>query len=232
MIDMIEDAMNAEKEYLSLRLSGEPAVLDLTSFGYTDLNKYFADKREYQLKHCGITIHETTMDNIESRVEAAVMSKTPSIWIPTADEVFVWHGNEPIDAELCIELGVHIYNMNYIGGTIVSGPEDLSFAIIVPESIDVGTSYVLEKIKMAMSKYLDDVVIDGNDILVDSMKVLGSMNRRVNGIYVFACQISYADRTEYIKKLCSKQSVKIPGFIDSSKLPKQVLKNEVLGWLR
>ena len=220
--------MNAEQEYLTLRLSGEPVVLDLAPFGYADLNKYFSDKREYQLKHCGITIHETTMDNIESRVEAAVMSKAPSIWIPDADEVFVWHGNESIDAELCTELGLHIYNMNYIGGTIVSGPEDLSFAIIVPESIDIGTSYILEKIKMIMSEYLDDVVVDGNDILVGGMKVLGSMNRRVDGMYVFACQISYADRTEHIKQLCSKQSVKTPGYIDSSKLTKQTLKGEVI----
>lgn len=228
---MIEEAINAEKEYLTLRLSGEPAVLDLAPFGYTDLNNYFADKRDYQLRQCIVEVHETTMDDIENRVETAVIGKTPSIWIPTADSVFVWHGNEPIDAELCTELGVHIYNMNYIGGTIVSGPEDLSFAIIIPESIDIGTSYILEKIKMIMSEYLDDVVIDGNDILVNGMKVLGSMNRRVNGVYVFACQISYADRTEYIKQLCSKQSVKTPGFIDSDLLPKETLKNEVLGWL-
>lgn len=171
------------------------------------------------------------MDNIENRVEDAVLSKTPSIWIPTADTVFVWHGNEPIDEELCNQLGIQIYDMNYIGGTIVSGPEDLSFALIIPESIDIGTSYVLEKIKMIMSEYLDDVVIDDNDILVGGMKVLGAMNRRVNGVYVFACQISYADRTEYIKQLCSKQSVKTPGFIDSGLLPKETLKNEVVRWL-
>ena len=223
--------MNTEKEYLSLRVSGESVALDLTEFGYSELSKYFAEKREYQLKHCGITIHETTMDNIESRVEAAIISKTPSIWIPTADEVFVWHGNEPIDAELCTKLGIRIYNMNYIGGTIVSGPEDLSFAIIIPESIDVGTSYVLEKIKIIMSKYLDDVVIDGNDIIIGGVKVLGSMNRRVNDMYVFACQISYADRTAYIKQLCSKPSVKSPGFIDGDLLPKETLKNEVIGCL-
>lgn len=231
MIEIIEDAIKAEKEYISLRLSGRPVTLDLTKFGYSDLNKYFEDKRKYRLKHCGIEVYETTMDNIESRVEAAVVSKTPSLWIPTADEVFVWHGNDPIDEKICKELGVHIYDMNYIGGTIVSGPEDLSFAVIVPESIDIGTSYILDKIKEIMSKYLDDVVIDGNDILVGGLKVLGSMNRRVNGVYVFACQISYADRLDYIKRLCSKQSVKTPGFINSMLLPKETLKNEVIAWL-
>lgn len=228
---MIEKAITAEQTYLQRRLEGEDIALDLSEYGYTDLDAYFADKRDYQLRYCGIEIHETTMNDIENRVETAVIGKTPSIWIPTADSVFVWHGNEPIDAELCDELGVRIYDMNYIGGTIVSGAEDLSFAIIIPEAIDIGTSYVLDKLQGAMSKYLDDVVIDGNDILVGGVKVLGSMNRRVNGVYVFACQISYADRTELINKLCYKQSSKTPGYIDSAKLSKQTLKNEVLEWL-
>lgn len=228
---MIEQAIEAEKDYLQKRLEGEDVALDLSEYGYTDLDAYFADKRDYQLRHCGIEIHETTMDDIENRVETAVIGKTPSIWIPTADSVFVWHGSEPVDTALCDELGVRIYDMNYAGGTIVSGAEDLSFAIIIPEAIDIGTSYVLERLREAMSKYLDDVVVEGNDILVGGVKVLGSMNRRVNGVYVFACQISYADRTELISKLCSKQSDKTPGYIDSSLLPKQTLKNEVLAWL-
>jgi hypothetical protein len=227
----IKKAMQAEQSYLRDRLSGKNVSLNLSEYGYEDLETYFSDKRDYQLKNCGIEVHETNMDDIESRVENAIMSKTPSIWIPTADEVFVWHGNEPIDEELCTDLGVHIYNMNYIGGTIVSGPEDLSFAVIIPETIDIGTSYMLEKIKDIMSKYIDDVVIDGNDILIGGMKVLGSMNRRMNGIYVFACQISYADRTEYIKQICSKQSVKIPIFIDGTLLPKEILKDEVIACL-
>lgn len=227
----IKKAMQVEQSYLRDKLSGKNVSLNLSRYGYEDLETYFSDKRDYQLKNCGIEVHETNMDDIESRVENAIMSKTPSIWIPTADEVFVWHGNEPIDEELCADLGVHIYNMNYIGGTIVSGPEDLSFAVIIPETIDIGTSYMLEKIKDIMSKYIDDVVIDGNDILIGGMKVLGSMNRRMNGIYVFACQISYADRTEYIKQICSKQSVKIPIFIDGTLLPKEILKDEVIACL-
>ena len=229
---MIEEAMLAERHYLEDRLAGKQAILDLSVYGYNDLAKYFSDKRDYQLKHCGIKVHETTMDNIESRVEAAVISKIPSLWIPTADEVFVWHGNESIDEALCAKLGVRIYDMNYIGGTIVSGPEDLSLAVLIPESVDISTFYMLSKIKMIMDQYFDSVVIDGNDVLIDEKKVLGSMNRRVNGIYVFACQISYVDRSEYISKLCSKQSVKIPGYINSAVLPKDVLKSKVIECLQ
>lgn len=228
----IEKAIKAEQSYLRDKLSGKNVSLDLSQYGYEDLETYFSDKRDYQLKNCGVEVHETNMDDIESRVENAIMSKTPSIWIPTADEVFVWHGDDTLDRGLCAELGVQVYDMNYIGGTIVSGADDLSFALIVPENIDISTSYMLIKIKSIMDKHFTDVMIDGNDILVDGKKVLGSMQRRVNDMYVFACQISYADRSKYISQLCSKQSVKSPGFIDKEILPKDILKDEVIKCLR
>lgn len=227
----IKKAMQAEQSYLRDKLSGKNVSLNLSGYGYEDLETYFSDKRDYQLKNCGIEVHETNMDDIESRVENAIMSKTPSIWIPTADEVFVWHGNAALDRDLCAEMGVQVYDMNYIGGTIVSGADDLSFALIVPEDIDISTSCMLLKIKSVMDKYFSDVVIDGNDILIDGKKVLGSMQRRVNNMYIFACQISYTDRSEYIKRLCSKSSIKTPGFIDKGILPKNVLKNEVIACL-
>lgn len=228
----IKKAMQAEQSYLHDKLSGKNVSLDLSECGYEDLETYFSDKRDYQLKNCGIEVHETNMDDIESRVENAIMSKTPSIWIPTADEVFVWHGNDALDRDLCTELGVQVYDMNYIGGTIVSGADDLSFALIVPEDIDISTSYILQKIKSIFDKYFANVIIDGNDILITGKKVLGAMQRRVNGMYVFACQISYADRLKYISQLCSKQSAKTPGFIDRGILPKNVLKNEVIACLQ
>lgn len=228
---MIEKAIETEQKYLQRRLMGEDVVLDLSEYGYKNLDEYFADKRDYQLKHCNIKIYETTMDDIGERVESAIENKIPSIWIPTADSTFVWHGNEPIDFALCEELGVHVYDMNYNGGTIVSGEDDLSFLIIVPETIDIDTSYILNRLQNVMLKYFNDVVISGNDILINGMKVLGSMNRRVNGMYIFACQVSYSNHLDFINKLCSKSSDKIPGFINKNQMPREVLKNEVLTWL-
>ena len=84
---------------------GEDVVLDLPKYGYKNLDEYFADKHDYQLKHCNIKIYETTMNNVEKRVETAIENKISSIWIPTADSTFVWHGDEPINLALCEELG-------------------------------------------------------------------------------------------------------------------------------
>lgn len=229
---MIEKAIAAEQTYLQKRLSGEDVALDLSEYGYESLDTYFADKKEYQLRHCGIQMYELPINDALDQFAQAIQSKTPGVWEPIIDKLFVWHGNEYIDTELCDELGVGIYQMpDFVGGNIVSGPEDLSLAFCIPADIDITTEYMLDKLKEIMDKYVDGVTIDGNDFLLNGRKVMGVMNLRVNGMYLFACHISYADHTEYINQICGKKSTKIPGYIDSSLLPKQTLKNEVLAWL-
>lgn len=229
---MIEKAIAAEQLYLQSRLNGEDAALDLSEYGYENLDTYFTDKKEYQLKHCGMELHEPPMSTVISEFVEAVKQRKPSIWIPTADSVFVWHGDDAIDEALCEELGVEIYQMpNFIGGNIVSGPSDFSMTVCIPADIDITTKYMLNRLKEIMDKYIDGVIIDGNDFLLDGRKVMGVMNLRVNGMYLFACHISYADHTEYINQICQKPTEKVPGYIDSSLLPKQTLKNEVLAWL-
>ena len=52
---MIEKAIETEEKYLQRRLMGEDVVLDLSEYGYKNLDEYFADKRDYQLKHCNIS---------------------------------------------------------------------------------------------------------------------------------------------------------------------------------
>lgn len=229
---MIAKAIEAEQAYLQKRLEGEDVALDLSEYGYENLETYFADKKEYQLKHCGLELHEPPMSTVMSEFIEAVRQRKPSIWIPAADSVFVWHGDDVIDEALCEELGVKIYQMpNFIGGNIVSGPSDFSMTVCIPADIDISTDYMLGKLKGIMDKYIDGVTIDGNDFLIDGHKIMGIMNLRVNGMYLFACHVSYADHTEYINKICEKKTDKIPGCIDSTKLPKQTLKDEVLAWL-
>jgi hypothetical protein len=229
---MIEKAIAAEQEYLQRRLNGEDVALDLSEYGYESLDAYFADKKEYRLKHCGIQMYELPINDALDQFVQAINNQTPGVWEPIIDKLFVWHGNEYIDTELCDELGVGIYQMpDFVGGNIVSGPEDLSLAFCIPADIDITTEYILNKLKEIMDKYIDGVTIDGNDFLLNGRKIMGVMNLRANGMYLFACHISYADHTEYINQICGKKSAKIPGHIDSSLLPKQTLKNEVLAWL-
>ncbi len=229
---MIEKAIAAEQEYLQKRLNGEDVALDLSEYGYENLDDYFTAKKEYQLKHCGLELHEPTMDTVMSEFIEAVKQQKPSIWIPTADSVFVWHGNDAIDEELCARLGVKIYQMpNFIGGNIISGADDFSMTVCIPSEIDITTEYMLEKLKAIMDKYLDGVEIDGNDFMWNGRKIMGVMNLRTNGMYLFATHVSYVDYTDYINQICQKPAEKTPGFIDKTLMPRDVLQREVLEWL-
>lgn len=229
---MIEKAMEAEQQYLEAKLSGQEAALNLSEYGYESLEKYFYDKKEYQLQHCGLVLHEPTMATVMDEFIESVKQQNPSIWIPTADSVFVWHGDDTIDEDLCKELGVKIYQMpDFVGGNIISGPSDFSMTVSIPASIDITTEYMLEKMKGIMDKYIDGIIIDGNDFMLNDRKVMGVMNLRANGMYMFATHVSYVDYTDYINQICQKPAQKTPGFIDESALPRDTLKNEVLEWL-
>lgn len=229
---MIEQAIKAEEAYLKKRLNGEDAILNLGEYGYTNLDDYFYDKKEYQLQNCGLILHEPTMATVIDEFIESVKQQKPSIWIPTADSVFVWHGNDVIDEKLCEQLAVKIYQMpDFVGGNIISGPSDFSMTVSIPASIDITTEYMLDKMKSIMDKYIDGIVIDGNDFMLNGRKVMGVMNLRANGMYMFATHVSYIDYTDYINQICQKPAQKIPGFIDEAVLPRDTLKNEVLEWL-
>ena len=229
---MIEKAIAAEQEYLQRRLNGEDVTLDLSEYGFDNLDDYFAAKKEYRLKHCGIEAHELPIKEAVEQFLQAIHDKTSGIWIAVPDGLLVWHGNAELDTELCEKLGVEVFQLpDFVGGNIVSGAEDLGFGICIPADIDITTEYMLEHLKAIMDKYLDGVVIDNNDFLWNECKIMGVMNLRVNGMYVIVCHISFADHTEYINQLCAKQSGKVAGFIDSALLSKGTLKNKVLAWL-
>ncbi len=229
---MIEKAMKAEQDYLAARLAGQEVILDLSSFGYPNLEDYFEAKKEYQMRHCGLVLHTPPMDTVIAEFIEAVKNQEPSVWIPFADSVFVWHGDDVIDEDLCARLGVKIHQMpNFIGGNIISGPQDFSMTVAMPSSIDITTEYMLEKMKTIMDKYIDGIVIDGNDFMLNGRKVMGVMNLRTNGMYLFATHVSYVDYTDYIDQICKKPAQKTPGFIDEAKLPRDVLQREVLEWL-
>jgi lipoate-protein ligase A len=74
--------------------------------------------------------------------------------------------------------------------------------------VGLNSKIIMSKFHEIISKYIEDVVIDGNDILIEGKKVLGSMERRIGRVYVWAAQISFEDHSEIIKKICNKQSIK------------------------
>jgi hypothetical protein len=232
--DKIKNGIIIEQQYLDTRdtLKTLSLLNRLSTVGYTSLDTYFKDKTEYLVRTSNPTIYEPVMLGIEDAVEASVKTKEVSVYIPTASDVFAWHGSETIDYDLCKSLGVTVYEMRYLGGTIISGPEDFSIAVIIDENTDVTSDYFMNRFYSYFRQYFSNVVLNNNDILINDKKILGSMTRRANGMFIFATQVSFVDRTNLINQICPPDSGKIPGCIDNSILTKEMLKNEVLSWLQ
>lgn len=232
----IQAAIESEKSYIHdrIELGLNVSIYDyLTVHGYDSLDEFENDKKDYLLATLNPVIFLTDMNDIEDRVESYVINQTPSIFIPTAEEPFAWIGErDEINSELFDQYGIETYNMRYLGGTIISGPEDFSIAILTPDYIDICSTYYMERICEFLRKYFPDVHYLRNDIMIGDKKVAGTVLRKVNGMLVFATQVSFKDRSELINILCPPHGDKIPGCIDSSILSKEELQEEILSWFK
>lgn len=163
--------------------------------------------------------------------EDAILTGKYGIYISYGEGIHAYHGDQPLDYDLCKELDVCVVDLKYSGGTIIGSAKDLSIIMVFPETMGMKHEDIIGKITEIISKYIPNVTINGNDILVDGDKVSGSMTRTICGSFVWAAQISFEDYSDYITKLCNKPQVKKPAHIDSNLLTRDTLESEILAWL-
>ena len=125
-------------------------------------------------------------------------------------------GREFNDSERFIENNVYPVVFNYMRGCIITGIDDLNFCLSIPKRLwfNLG-EYILNKLKNFISLKNENVVIDGNDILVNNKKVVGLAvidNEYMNCII---CHISLTNYIDLIYKLCPPHNGKEPGFINN-----------------
>ena len=229
----LKGAMQEEKRYMQDRMSGiDTSFLSrLSEYGYNDLNSYFEDKRLYLFNEWKPDVFPIDVKNITVDLENAIINKKYGIYISQTDGLYAFHGSDLIDYDLCNELNISVAELRHNGGTIIGGQKDLGIEIIAPAELGIEGSFIMNNIYRIISQYVKSAKIDGNDILVNGEKVMGSMQRRVGNVFVWAAQISFEDHAEIISQICNKQSVKKPSFIDNSLLTKDKLESEVLKWL-
>lgn len=227
-------AMEEEKLYISDRINSiNTSLLErLTPFGFGSLNEYFMEKKEYLFNQWEPEVYPIDVRTLTTELEKAVQNEKYGIYISVADGLYAFHGSDEIDYELCGKLGISVAELYYQGGTIIGSSKDLGIEIVAPSYIGLDANYLLKKFYEIISKYIDNVSISGNDILVDGKKVMGSMIRKVGKVFVWAAQISFEDYTDIITQVCNKKSAKIPSYIDSTKLSRDLLYKEVIEWLQ
>ena len=204
----------------------------LRNLSFASFSEYERTKKDYLRQMWVPEVYRVDISEYAAVTEDAIVNGKYGIYISQGDGIHAYHGNQPIDYELCEKLGVRVVELGYIGGTILGSAADLSIIFVAPVDLGYTHEMIISKYLEAISKYVPGTTVDGNDILVDGNKVCGSMTRTVGNSYVWAAQVSFADYSEYIAQICSKPPVKTPSFIDSKQLTRDTLEKEIVSWLR
>lgn len=248
MSDIIK-AIEKEKEYLSFRMDGkEPYHLvdAIKEFGFETLEEYFDAKRDYNFNQLKFELIYKNPDNCIEEGLRLLDTKTTAVVLVNCNETFVYTGDsKPFNEVFCIENDIPIYPLYAPGGTIVGVEGDFSIGICVPESLGVDENYLKLKIQGLLSKSVEGITIDGNDILYNGNKICAITGYRKNGMYLFVAHCSFSDRTNLISAVCAVpivsttfllrrpsvvyQTEKIPGYIDF--MTRDELQKEVSKWL-
>lgn len=132
-----------------------------------------------------------------------------------ADSVFVETGAFPTcDIATCNQLGIPICKAQYLGGSIVCFPGDLSLC-----EVHWGPSDFAPRIVERAAEWLENrglaVKRDGNDILVDGRKVVSwARSTSIEGWVQSVVHFSIVSDEALIEQLCTKEMLKRPGALD------------------
>lgn len=227
-------AMNKEREYLSFRAKGEEPyhlVDAVKEFGFESLNEYFEAKKDYEFSQLKFEIVETVAKNATDCIFATIEARKTAVLFFKVDNTIIWNGEQgDYNASYCEECNIPIYPIFTVGGTIVTGPDDLNLGICIPKIEGIDANYILNKFAKIFSKYTYSLVeVLGNDILVGGVKVLGSSGYEKDEQYMFVSSVSMSDKTELISKICKKHSTKQPGFINF--MTAEQLRGEIQKWV-
>lgn len=234
MADIVK-AIEKEKEYLSYRKKGEEPfhLIDaVRECGFDSLDAYYNSKADYEFSQLSFELIVTTTDRAIADVMTVLHDKRTAVLFADTENTIIWNGvNSRFNESYCEECGIPVYPLQTNGGTIVSTKGDLNIGICVPETVTMNPLYILDGLANILRKHTNKtVIIDGNDILVDGYKVMGSSHYKLNQMFMFITPVSLTEKSELISIICEKHSNKEPMHIDF--LNKETLKQEVLTWLK
>ena len=161
-------------------------------------------------------------------------NRTVGLWLCDHPKTCVFGGVQGLkdfNEEYCVKNNITIYPYLSNGGIIVHQNGDFTYGLSCPASIYSDAGYILDRTRHMLQKHTNKkVTIDGNDILVNGLKVCGSTVYNNNGLFLILVYFSFNDKTELIEAICNKKTDKQPGYIDF--MTREELRQEVLVWLR
>lgn len=209
----------------------------ITALGYDSIMQFFEEKAVYDMQSSLrgnlVSVHMSDLLPVVSNILAQGRSAIISIY---TDETCVCHGENAeklLNSEYCIEHDIPIYPYDSFGGNIVATEGDFGLAIIMPTVIDMSIDKILDNFRNILSNHFTDVTIDGNDILIDGKKVVGSGSFSEGNSFILLAYFSMSDKGELISTICGDPMTgKIPGHIDEQIVTAEDLHEEVTSWLQ
>ena len=234
MADIVK-AIEKEAEYISHRMKGEEPFHfsdAMRECGFDTLEEYFTAKKGYELSALSFEAIETTPEQAISDVLKVIQDKKTAVLFANTERTLVWNGNNSqFNESYCDECGIPVYPLQTGGGTIVSTAGDLNIGICVPNDICADNQFILNGLANIFRKHTDKKVeVNGNDVLVDGFKVLGSSTYNSNGMFMFITPISFSEKSELIASICRKHSEKQPAHVDF--MDSTTFRQEVSEWLK
>lgn len=229
----IKMAIEKENTYIQHRLNNEEPfhlVDEIKKYGFNTLDEYFDEKIKYLVSQTNFTFEEVYPNNAADVMLKLISSKKPGVLLMNTDITVVYHGSEEFNREYCEEHNIPVVDYHTNGGTLIASDGELSIGVCTPNSTGVSADWMLFKFRDILSKYMDNVVVDNNDIMVDGKKVCGSTTYSDAETFAFIIQFSFDDKSELISAICPPPKTgKIPGFI--TKMTREQLRQEVREWL-
>lgn len=237
MMKDIKKAIEAEKRYLAEKMNGtQPNIYDyLVPCGYDNLVEFNADKKVYLLKQMNLPMERIfiTKESLARWVIRATQGKSFFASSDTEDSslgTVAIVGKTFDDEERFLAHGVYPVIFDYFKGCIITGIKDFNFCFCVPRNLNIETTDVLSWLKAFIEKKNDNVETDGNDILIDSKKVVGMTGIKNDTMTCYIVHVSLTDYSDLIYELCPPHGGKEPGYIKN--ITKEEFEEEVQSWLQ
>jgi lipoate-protein ligase A len=235
MADLL-GAMAMEKEYRKLQTDWEAKTAfgyheKLQAFGFADTVEYEQAKKQLRFSNLHLPYEQVDITELADKRQQAVDSCTEVIHLITGSGVFIYAGDHAeYNQEYCEQND--IFTFVYPGGSvIVANEHDLAISII--SKVHDVHDLLLNRLCLLLQNRGLNCNVDGNDILVNGKKIIGSAGWRDGCVSLYNFQISFVVNKELIETICYKPMEKEPmGISEISNVTRQEVANRIIQWLR
>ena len=236
MAQNLKAAMAMEKVYRKLQNNWKAKTAfgyhdKLKQFGFADTVEYERAKDEYYLKNSNIPVEFVNIRDLAAERAKAIAEKREVMHLITADETFVYAGNNCVDCDRDYIAKNNLFVFDYPGASaIVATQYDLALGLVAKRLSLF--PLVMERLNQSLRELGLDCYIEKNDILVAGNKIVGAGSYVQDGMLVCGIQISFVVDREKITAICHKPMVKQPlGILEVSNVKRDNLIEKVKLWL-